>query len=75
VLNTPEFERRSTNFIGARAAWYSSDDRWEVAVYGKNLTEEADVLNIGPLAPFVNDNPVQFGAPRTYGMTVSYRDF
>ncbi len=73
VLNSPEFERPGTNIFSARAAWYSSDDRWEVALYGKNLTEEADVLNIGPLSPFVTDNPVQFGPPRTYGMTVSYR--
>jgi iron complex outermembrane receptor protein len=73
VLNSPQFERPGTDIIGARAAWYSNDDVWEVALYGKNLTEEADVLNIGPVAPFINDNPVQFGPPRTYGFTVSYR--
>jgi len=73
--NSPQFERPGTDIIGARISWYSADDHWEVAAWGKNLTEEADVLNIGPNPPFLNDNPVQFGAPRTFGLTVSYRSF
>ncbi len=75
LANTAAFERPATDVIGAQAAWYSADDRWEVAVWAKNLTEEADVLNIGPAPPFLTDNPVQFGPPRTYGVTVSYRSF
>ena len=74
-MNLPQYERPGTNIIGAQAAWLSADDRWEVALWGRNLTEEADVLNIGPPPPFLNDAPVQFGPPRTYGITVSYRNF
>lgn len=75
LANLPEFERPGTNIFGARAAWNSADDRWEVALWGRNLTEEADVLNIGPAPPFLGSSPTQYGPPRTYGITVSYRDF
>ena len=75
LVNDPAFERPGTNIIGAQAAWHSADSKWEVALWGRNLTQEADVLNIGPAPPFLNDNPAQFGPPRTYGMTVSYRAF
>src|SRR5690606_6621026 len=75
LANLPEFERPGTNIFGAQAAWYSANDRWQVAVWGRNLTEEADVLNIGPAPPFLGSNPTQYGPPRTYGITVSYRDF
>lgn len=73
LANTPRFERPGTDIFGAQVAWYSADGQWEVALWGRNLTEEADVLNIGPPPPFLNDAPVQFGPPRTYGFTVSYR--
>jgi iron complex outermembrane receptor protein len=73
LSNNSSFERPGTDIIGARAGWISSDGAWEVTVYGKNLTEEADVLNIGPAPPFLGDNPTGFGPPLTYGATVSYR--
>jgi iron complex outermembrane receptor protein len=75
LANTAQFERPGTDIFGAQAAWYSADGQWEVALWGRNLTEEADVLNIGPPPPFLNDAPVQFGPPRTYGFTVSYRTY
>jgi len=75
VFNDPLLLRPGTDIIGARAAWTSADEKWEVSVWGKNLTEEADVLNIGPVPPYLNDNPVGFGPPRTFGGTVSYRFF
>jgi iron complex outermembrane receptor protein len=75
LANTAQFERPGTDIFGAQAAWYSAGGQWEVALWGRNLTEEADVLNIGPPPPFLNDAPVQFGPPRTYGFTVSYRTY
>jgi iron complex outermembrane receptor protein len=73
VFNDPLLLRPGTDIIGARAAWTSADEKWQVTLWGKNLTEEADVLNIGPLPPYLNDNPVGFGPPRTFGGTVSYK--
>jgi iron complex outermembrane receptor protein len=73
IVNDPAFLRPGTDIVGARVAWTSADDHWELAVWGRNLTNEADVLNIGPVPGFLNDNPVGYGPPRTYGGTVTYR--
>lgn len=72
ILNEPEFERPGTDVFGARLAWLSPDGTWQVALWGRNLTEEEEILNIGPAPPFLGDNPVGFGPPRTYGITVTY---
>lgn len=73
IVNNPEFRRPGTNIIGARATWASADERWSVALWGRNLGNKVDVLNIGPRPGFLNDNPVGFGPPRTYGGTVTHR--
>lgn len=62
--------RPSASFIGARAAWTSASDLWQVSVWGKNLTEEEEVLTIGPDV-IVSQHPTGYGAPRTYGATIS----
>lgn len=73
IVNDPAFERPGTDIFGARLAWMSAGDRWQVELWGRNLGDEADVLNIGPAPPFLGDNPVGFGPPRTYGGTLTYR--
>lgn len=73
IVNDPAFERPGTDILGARVAWTSAADRWQVELWGRNLGDEEDVLNIGPQPPFLGDNPVGFGPPRTYGGTLTYR--
>ncbi|MCC5867007.1 MAG: TonB-dependent receptor [Gammaproteobacteria bacterium] len=73
IVNNVEFRRPGTNIIGARAMWASADERWNVALWGRNLGNKVDVLNIGPRPGFLNDNPAGFGPPRTYGGTVTHR--
>ena len=73
IVNEPAFERPGTDIFGARIAWMSAADTWQVELWGRNLGDEADVLNIGPQAPFLGDNPVGFGPPRTYGGTLTWR--
>jgi len=73
IVNDPAFERPGTDIFGARVAWMSAEDHWQVEFWGRNLGDEVDVLNIGPQAPFLGDNPVGFGPPRTYGGTLTYR--
>lgn len=65
--------RPSSSVLGARVTWLSADALWSVSFWGKNLTEEEEVLNIGPPQPNTFQLPTAFGAPRTFGGTVSYR--
>ena len=66
----PEAVRPSASFVNARLAWTSENDLWQLSLWGKNLTEEEEVLTIGPEV-LVSQHPTGYGAPRTYGMTVS----
>lgn len=62
--------RPSASFVNARLGWMSEDELWQLSLWGKNLTEEEEVLTIGPEV-LVSQHPTGYGAPRTYGMTVS----
>lgn len=66
IQQTPSY-----TIVNARAAVSSADERWEFAVWGKNLNEEIYAGQIGYLAPF--GYAIQsVSAPRTYGATLSY---
>ncbi len=61
----------SYNVWGARATWISEDDNWNVAVWGRNLSDEAYTINVGPAQPNVNQLNFMFGQPRSYGVAVT----
>jgi len=61
--------RPEVHFFGAQVSWLSPDQDWEVSLWGRNLTEEADVLSRGPVST-VLQSPTAFGAPQTYGITL-----
>ncbi|WP_372864956.1 TonB-dependent receptor, partial [Spongiibacter sp.] len=57
----------------ARFTWFSHGDDYTVSLWGKNLTEtEYDTYAINLQAGFGFDY-YQQGAPRTYGLEISYR--
>lgn len=64
--------RERVDQLNARLAWISSSDRWEVDIWVKNLLDEAEVVNVGPQF-FLSQRPVVYGAPRTAGMSFSFR--
>jgi iron complex outermembrane receptor protein len=81
-INEPEVGQKAFTLLDARAAWISDGAHWEVAAYGKNLTDEEyfhngvrftstsdpakDIFQIG--------NALGYPAPgRTWGFQASYR--
>jgi iron complex outermembrane receptor protein len=64
--------RDGIGIYSARVSWLSSDDRWELAMWGRNLTDEAEMVNINTQA-FMSQRSVGYGAPRTFGLSLSWR--
>ena len=65
--------RPGADVFGARITWVNSDETISASLWGKNLFEEEEVVNIGPPQPNTIQLPTAFGPPRTFGGSVSYR--
>jgi len=68
----PEAEQDGYELLNARIMLSGADDRWHVALWGKNLTDEAYNIGVFDLLtnPFVGQYFNEIGAPRTYGVEV-----
>lgn len=70
VANTRWGEEDGYERVNARVELYSADNRWRVALWGRNLTDSI------PRVALYNDGLDNFwqdyGAPRTYGVTLGY---
>ena len=67
--NVPDFLIDSYSLINARLGYSWDSGRWRIDLWGKNLGDEDYVRirgNSGALAEF-------FGAPRTYGISLTYQ--
>lgn len=73
LTETPRRVRPRVDYVGVRAAWTSSNERFTIAGWGRNLLDEAEIVNIGPDQPNTNQNPTAFGPPRTWGFTLTIR--
>lgn len=70
--NTPLEVQNQYDLIDARVALRANDDSWELALWGKNLTDELIKTHIVAFAPFQQQlNTYQ--PPRTYGVTLRFR--
>ncbi len=65
--------QRGYNQLHARLAYAFMDDRAQVALWGKNLTNETYFLNGQPLASTFGHVLRTYAAPRTFGGELSYR--
>jgi iron complex outermembrane receptor protein len=70
--NTPLEVQEGASTLDARLALRSADDRWEVALWGQNLTDELIKTHIVAFAPF-RQQLNTYQPPRTYGVSVSFR--
>ena len=57
------------DLLDARLGWTSNDERWDVSVWGKNLTDEDYISHSYVIGPGVIG---VWGAPATYGVTVNF---
>jgi iron complex outermembrane receptor protein len=64
-------QQEAYGLLGARLALGSNDGRWEVALWGRNLTDEEYIVNV--TADDVASWMVIPGQPMTYGIEGSYR--
>jgi iron complex outermembrane receptor protein len=65
--------RPSVSEVGSRFTWLSPKENTSVSLWVRNLTNEAEVIQIGPPQPNTYQLPNAFGPPRTFGATATYR--
>jgi len=58
---------------GVRLSFGLYDDDLSVSLWVRNLTDQAEVIQIGPPQPNTYQLPYAFGPPRTFGADASYR--
>lgn len=71
AANTPELIGDSTEIINARLALVSANQHWEVALFGRNLTDETYLTSGVSTTAFGIVEGV-YGRPQEYGLTVKY---
>lgn len=71
AVNTPELLEGSLELWNARAAFMSTSGHWEVAVFGRNLTDER-YLSSGLSTTSFGIIEGIYGRPREYGLSVNY---
>jgi len=68
--NGPLYEIDSYGLIGARITWVPASERWELAVWGKNLTDKE--YNLVNSTNFLTVPRTIWGEPRTYGVSFTW---
>jgi len=70
-FNSPSHFEDSYSVVNARVSWLSEDEKWRVAVFGENVTDEEYRTFSFDLA-FLGFSRDVYGKPSWYGATVSY---
>lgn len=71
-FNTPESYQAERTMVNLYLGWRSNDDSWSASAYVKNLTDDTYIsatnVNLGLLG---FSRTAAFGAPRTFGVSVT----
>jgi len=70
--NLPTQKQEGFINVDARVSVTSPDKRWEVAVWGKNLTDELVATYVTAFAPY-RQVLVPYAPPKTYGVTLIWK--
>lgn len=70
--NDPSAVRPGVGILDARLTWRSQSERLSVSVWGRNLTDQAEVLVAGFKGIF-SQRPRSYGEPRTIGASLSMK--
>jgi iron complex outermembrane receptor protein len=64
----------SSEIVNLRATYMPESGAWYAAIWGKNVTDEEQMLQIVPVPYSIGSNSAQvaFGPPATYGVTVGF---
>jgi len=73
VLCAPVEEEKGYTVLNARVGYGAEDGRWEVALFGANLTEEEYRVYAFDSSLFAGVVAGVYGKPRTYGVSLMYR--
>ena len=73
VLCAPVEKESSYTVANARIAYGAEDGRWQVAIFGDNLTDEEYRVYAFDSSLFAGVVAGVYGRPRTYGVTASFR--
>lgn len=71
--NTPLEVQDGYGIVDARAAYESPSGAWEVALWGKNLTDELVATHMTAFAPFRQQLNI-YQPPRTFGVSLTFRN-
>ncbi len=70
-FNSPSHFEDSYALANARVTWFSEDEKWRVAIFGENITDEEYRTFSFDLA-FLGFSTDVYGKPSWYGATVGY---
>lgn len=66
--NAPSNRVDGYGVLNARIAWAAPNNRYEIAFWGKNLTNKAYITSISPV---ITQDQINYSEPRTYGIQLS----
>lgn len=73
TTNSEVIAQPGFGLVRARVTWETADGRWQLAVFGTNLTDERYTLSGVDSLNSLGFADAQFGPPREWGLQASYR--
>jgi iron complex outermembrane recepter protein len=73
VLCAPVEQEKAYTVLNARIGYAAQDGRWEVALFGDNLTEEEYRVYAFDSSLFAGVVAGVYGKPRTWGVSATFR--